>query len=636
MNLELLQSFGQSYPEEYDGSLDSVSVAVTASFNRRGSLLAVGCNDGRIVIWDFLTRGIAKIISAHVHPVTSLSWSRNGRKLLSGSNDWNVSVWDVLSGECDQKYRFQSHVTKVQFHPRNNWSRNGRKLLSGSNDWNVSVWDVLSGECDQKYRFQSHVTKVQFHPRNNKVILVCPGKHAPVLVKLDGQHHSLPNGGESEQNIVASFDRKGEYIYTGNSKGKVLVIDAETHQVVTEFRIQTGTSANTAVKAIEFARRGRWSLITIEQQVVVSKSFCTLISRDDFKVMICVEIRTQTLLPLGIQISNSSFYRYFSAFLINSQDRIIRVFDSQIVLSCQGTVGAEPEPIQKLQDLVNRTLWKKCCFSGDGEYICAGSSRTHALYIWEKGVGNLVKILHGTKGELLLDVVWHPIRPIIASISSGVVSIWAQNHVENWSAFAPDFKELDENVEYEEKENEFDIEDEDEEAEVPSETEAGEEGEVDVCTVERIPALCSSDEENDEDMDSIYYLPVAPEIDDPEETGWTQETDPHTHDSERKRVASQVTGNESQKKKVKVIDISQQQNGESGLHKNVPSHTEVTPAINPESATTKTNELEQPLNLDTDSKLQKQSKAKQSNENFHPAWEKELTRIVRLVDLSSD
>lgn len=51
-----------------------------------------------------------------------------------------------------------------------------------------------------------------------------------------------------------------------------------------------------------------------------------------------------------------------------------------------------------------RTPWKKCCFSGDGEYIVAGSARQHALYIWEKSIGNLVKILHGTRGELLLDV----------------------------------------------------------------------------------------------------------------------------------------------------------------------------------------------------------------------------------------
>lgn len=58
--------------KEFDGALDCISMAVTCTFNRRGTLLAVGCNDGRIVVWDFLTRGIAKIISAHVHPVCSL------------------------------------------------------------------------------------------------------------------------------------------------------------------------------------------------------------------------------------------------------------------------------------------------------------------------------------------------------------------------------------------------------------------------------------------------------------------------------------------------------------------------------------------------------------------------------------
>lgn len=168
-----------------------------------------------------------------------------------------------------------------------------------------------------------------------------------------------------------------------------------------------------------------------------------------------------------------------------------------------------------------RTTWKKCCFSGDGEYVCAGSARQHALYVWEKSIGNLVKILHGTKGELLLDVVWHPVRPIIASISSGLVSIWAQNQVENWSAFAPDFKELDENVEYEERDSEFDLDDEDKSVDLSAEAKHDEEIDVDVTKVEPIAAFCSSDEEF-EDENALQFLPMAPEVEDPED-GWTSQ-----------------------------------------------------------------------------------------------------------------
>lgn len=41
--------------------------------------------------------------------------------------------------------------------------------------------------------------------------------------------------------------------------------------------------------------------------------------------------------------------------------------------------------------------------------------------------------------------------------SYGTIHIWATNSQENWSAFAPDFKELEENIDYEEREDEFDI-----------------------------------------------------------------------------------------------------------------------------------------------------------------------------------
>ena len=276
-----------------------------------------------------LTRGIAKIITAHVHPVCSLSWNRSGYNLLSSSTDNTVCVWQVISGNCIRKYSFPSPFIKVQF-----------------------------------------------NPRDSSVFLICPIKHPSLLVYKNGTHDELPLDDPNEPNVISSFDRRGEHIYCGNAKGKISVFSSQTRKLITSFKVTNGNASSSAIKQIEFARRG-------------------------------------------------------TSLLVSTADRIIRVYDSQDILpSKKNNYGSiEPEPLQKLQDLVNRTLWKKCCFSGDGEYICAGSYRQHSLYIWEKNMGNLVKILHGTKGEVLLDVVWHPVRPLIASVSSGFVSIWSQNQV---------------------------------------------------------------------------------------------------------------------------------------------------------------------------------------------------------------
>ena len=54
---------------------------------------------------------------------------------------------------------------------------------------------------------------------------------------------------------------------------------------------------------------------------------------------------------------------------------------------------------------------------------------------------------------------WHPHRPFVAAcgLETGRIHFWSIPTPQRWSALAPDFAEVEENVEYVEREDEFDI-----------------------------------------------------------------------------------------------------------------------------------------------------------------------------------
>jgi len=85
--------------------------------------------------------------------------------------------------------------------------------------------------------------------------------------------------------------------------------------------------------------------------------------------------------------------------------------------------------------------------------------------------------------------------------------VWTKQYCENWSAFAPDFKELEENEEYEEREDEFDIQP----APDPNNTEEDDEV-IDVVGVEQSELAHYPDEADDEA--DLLFLPTRPEPDD--------------------------------------------------------------------------------------------------------------------------
>ncbi|EGC32041.1 hypothetical protein DICPUDRAFT_82100 [Dictyostelium purpureum] len=373
MNLSLIDPFKQAdVPEAVEYYLVDPSgmKSSVAQFNRRGTLLAVGCGNGTISIWDFDTRRIVRTLYFHKQYITSIGWSRNGRKLLTSSYDGSLVLWDLPSAKIEKHLELESPIIFAQFHPRD------KRYINITYFSNVCL--IVQNKTDPLLLdFKSMKTKVL----NYKT-----------LEKEDERIITNTKGEAS----YASFNRKGLKIIIGDTASMITVIDYSSMKIEKTFKI--ANSSNLTIKQIEFSRNHRYMLV-------------------------------------------------------NSTDKILRLF----------SLENNYQLVREYQDSVNRMQWKKCCFSSNNEYILAGINHKsiNTLFIWSVS-GGLVKDLEGPK-EGFNDAIWHPLRPLIVSISfTGIIYVWTAYFEENWSSFAPDFQELEENLEYVEKEDEFDIKEEDE------------------------------------------------------------------------------------------------------------------------------------------------------------------------------
>jgi COMPASS component SWD1 len=257
--------------------------------------------------------------------------------------------------------------------------------------------------------FEAPVTSAQFHPKSADTILIVPSAGAPIQVRLEGKHQkrsvmSIPN--LAEESAVKKYYIPHFYIICSAALTALYDRDGDSIYVATPSgKIHIYSSADTT------------------------------------SVISTFEIGGSVVHDMALSPDN----RYM---LTNSKDRTLRL----ISISSSG----ELHIIHKFQDLVNRVQWTCITFSSDCEYVVAGCTANHNLYMWERTSGSLVKILEGPR-EPSYALAWHPSRPIVASVSSyGLVYLWSKTQEENWSSFAPGFTELETNTEYAEREDEFD------------------------------------------------------------------------------------------------------------------------------------------------------------------------------------
>ncbi|KAI9146419.1 WD40-repeat-containing domain protein [Paraphysoderma sedebokerense] len=412
----------------------------------------------------------------------TLKFNRRGNLLAAGCIDGRCIIYDFeTKGPALSLCGHVKDVTSVS------WSRNGRYLLSSSMDWNCIVWDLATARKKHVIRFESPLMFAQLHPRNDSLLTVCPIGDLPVVVDLTTNNRwtitmpseldfSAPHSQrDADSHMIACWDRKGERIYVGTPKGHLIVVEYATEEIVYFTKI-----AGSSIKGISFSRSGRDLVINASDRTVRVFHIPSLVPSPSKSVKSCTSKTAGKSSP------------------IKGEEEPLMEYSPPILM-------------HKLQDLVNKYQWIGACFNCDGECVIAGSvSRAqHSIYIWDKNLGNLVKILEGPK-EGLADLCWHPYRPIIASITvEGNIYIWGTSFTENWSAFAPGFKHLEENITYVEREDEFDMKEEPPADELPlkRKREEEEQVEVDVVTIERVNPFSESDSELEYE-DDTFVLPV--------------------------------------------------------------------------------------------------------------------------------
>ncbi|KAI3669184.1 hypothetical protein L6452_40410 [Arctium lappa] len=448
MNAPIIDPLQGDFPEVIEEYLEH-GIMKCISFNRRGTLLAAGCSDGSCVVWDFETRGIAKELRDKdcVAAITSVCWSKNGHQILISAADKSLCLWDVVKGE--KIFRTTLHQTPLQarLHPG-----------GGSSESTLCLVCPFSS-APMIVDLRNETTTTLPISLSDKGSIIAP----PSRNKFsDGATHFTPT--------AACFNKYGDLVYVGNSVGEILLIDHKNNRV----RGVVPISGNAVIKTIVFSRDGRYLL--------TNSSDRTIRIYDN-------------LLPLK-----------------DSLKALDEIHDPANEVETLKAVGLKCLSLfREFQDSITRVHWKAPCFSGDGEWVVGGSASKgeHKIYIWDRA-GHLVKILEGPK-EALMDLAWHPVHPIVVSVSlTGLVYIWAKDYTENWSAFAPDFKELEENEEYVEREDEFDLMPETEKV---KESETNEDDEVDIITVEKDSAFSDSDISQDE----LCFLPADPCPDVPEQ-----------------------------------------------------------------------------------------------------------------------
>ncbi|XP_034944349.1 gastrulation defective protein 1 homolog [Chelonus insularis] len=159
------------------------TIPTTCAYSKEGSVVACGCIDGSIQMWDHRKNFInPSLIHRTAHKngleISSINFSYIGNLLASRSCDDTLKLWDlrIFKEPIAEAYGLFSRydTTDCMFSPDDSMLITGESLAKGQTHGRVLFYDTKTFNLVNEIKVtNSHVIKTLWHPKLNQIFVGC-------------------------------------------------------------------------------------------------------------------------------------------------------------------------------------------------------------------------------------------------------------------------------------------------------------------------------------------------------------------------------------------------------------------------------------------------------------------------------
>lgn len=202
-------------------------------FSPDGKLIAAGCHDEAIYLFDTVTRR-TRVLHGNGDQVLGLTFLPDGDRLLTSSYNGEVRLWDVEDGTVRQVFRGnQGRTYDVAV------SSDGRLAAAGDDAGIVRVWRIGDGErIHELAGHDSKIDGVAFHPGGQW--LVSAGADGEVREWNVSTGKARRSWGDHAGGATAvAFASSGRWLATAAASGEIFLRDGDRGAVVRRMHVHT-------------------------------------------------------------------------------------------------------------------------------------------------------------------------------------------------------------------------------------------------------------------------------------------------------------------------------------------------------------------------------------------------------------